>query len=142
GPLDRVVERTAYELTRLRLATDPENRVEALDADEFRSLVGVLRESARLNMQVEHGRTVPVAFQDLLQAASKLAESVDGWYQLDNLTASIAESAKDWDAARKFYERVHKTVPDRSKPSELRTSIDTKIAADVTESTRASSERS
>jgi Thermolysin metallopeptidase, alpha-helical domain len=127
-PLDRVVEQMAYEITRLRLAADPENHLEALDGGEFQTLVGVLRETARLNLKVENGRTAPVAFQELLQTASRLAESVDGWYQLDNLAASIAESAKDWDAALKFYKRTRSALPETTKFAELRAAIDGKIA--------------
>jgi hypothetical protein len=133
-PLDRVVEQMAYEITRLRLAADPENHVEALDGGEFQTLIGVLRETARLNLQVERGRSAPVAFQDLLQTASRLAESVDGWYQLDNLTASIAESAKDWDAALKFYKRTRGALPEAARFAALRKSIDVKIAEMETKS--------
>ena len=44
-----------------------------------------------------------------------MAESVDRWYQLNNLAANIAESAKDWDAALKFYERTQKALPADAK---------------------------
>jgi Zn-dependent metalloprotease len=142
-PLDRVVEQMAYEITRRRLAANHDNRVDALDGQEFQSLVEVLRETARLNRQVERGRTLPAAFQELLQTATKLAESVDGWYQLDNLTASIAESAKDWDSALKFYQRTEKGLPTGSKFNDLRKSVadkivevQTKVTNEQTPSTR------
>jgi thermolysin metallopeptidase-like protein len=132
-PLDRVVERIAYEITRRRLASDPNNRVEALDGQEFQSLVEVLQETARLNLLVERGRILPAAFQGLLQTAAKLADSVDGWYQLDNFTAGIAESAKDLDTALKFYLRAQTALPPGSIFDALRKSIAGKIAALNTE---------
>jgi len=125
--LDRVVERVAYEVVQRRLAADPNNRVEALDGLEFESLVKVLREAGRLNRQVARGAIAPHDFQQLLPAARGLAESVEGWYQLSYLAASIAESAQDWPAAASLYARAQAALPADAQP-ELRKTIETKLA--------------
>lgn len=131
-PLDRVVERMAYAITRRRLAGDPNNRVEVLDDREFQSLVEILQETARLNVQVARSSTTGSAtlasFQELLKRATVLADGVDKWHQLNNLTASIAESAKDLVAAIKFYERALEHLPERAEFDALRTSLTGKIA--------------
>ena len=125
--LDRVVEKMAYELVRRRLVSDPSNRVEALDEVEFQSLVEVLHDTARQNHRVALGRSALPEFQELLERASKLTDSVEGWYQLSYLTASIAESAQDWEAAEKQYQRAHEALTHEAKQEELRKTIDSRI---------------
>ena len=93
-PLDRVVQTMAYELVRRRLIADRKNRVEALDVAEFQSLVEVMRDTALQNHRVQLGRNALPEFQELMERAAKLSDSVDGWYQLSYLAASIAESAQ------------------------------------------------
>jgi hypothetical protein len=125
--LDRVVERVAYEVVQRRLAALPNNRVEALDGPEFEALVKVLRDTARLNRQMARGHTAPQDFKTLLPVARGLAESVDGWYQLSYLAASIAESAQDWPAAESLYARAQAALPKDVKPPELPRTIEVKL---------------
>jgi len=125
--LDRVVEMMAYELVRRRMPDPTGNRLTALDAEEFQSLVEVLRDTALQNRRVASRNNTLPAFKELLERASKLSDSVKGWYQLSYLTASIAESAHDWDVARKNYEQAHEAVADDPK-NELRKTLEKKIA--------------
>jgi hypothetical protein len=62
-----------------------------------------------------------------LDRSAKLSADVDGWYQLSYLTASIAESAQDWDEAGRQYDRVREVVSTDSKQSQLLKLIDNKI---------------
>ena len=126
--LDRVVELMAYELVRRRMLSDPAgSQLKALSTEEFQSLVEVLRDTALQNRLVATRTNTLPEFKELLQKARKLSDSVKGWYQLTYLTASIAESANDWDAARENYEDAQKALANDPK-NELRKTLEKKIA--------------
>ena len=109
-PIDRVVEQAAYEIIRRRLALDASNKVEVLTSLEFQGLVEALRDTAALNRRVALGRGALPEFQDVLAKVSRLADDVPEWFQLNYLVGSVAESAKDLDAASKNYARVVEVV--------------------------------
>jgi hypothetical protein len=112
--MNDLIEATAYEIFRRRVALDPNNRAQALDRSEFQTLVEVLRDTARLNRRVALGRGALPEFEDLLARITPLAEDVPDWYQLNYLAGNIAESAKDLESAQRFYGRV-KAVVEREK---------------------------
>jgi hypothetical protein len=104
--MNELIEATAYEIMRRRMAEDSSNRAEALDRSEFQTLVEVLRDTAWLNRRVALGRGAIPEFVELLEKVTPLADEVPDWYQLNYLAASIAESAHDPESARNFYLRV------------------------------------
>lgn len=126
--MDKVVERAAYEIVRRRLARDSSNRVEVLSGAEFQQLIEVLRDTAALNRRVVLGRGALPEFQELLGKVSKLADEVPEWYQLNYLTASIAESAKDMETAVTYYGRAHAAVAKDTKQTALGESLKVKLA--------------
>jgi len=100
--LDEVAHSVAAEIVRRRIARDPSNRVEALNTSEFRELVGVLDDAARLKRQVTLGRPARERYVELLARIEPLASEVRDWYQLQALAASIAESANKPDKVLTF----------------------------------------
>lgn len=126
--MDKVVERAAYEIVRRRLARDSSNRVEVLNGTEFQQLIEVLRDTAALNRRVVLGRGALPEFQELLGKVSKLADEVPEWYQLNYLTASIAESAKDLETAVTYYGRAHTAVTKDTRQAALGEGLKVKLA--------------
>lgn len=126
--MDKVVEQAAYEIIRRRLARDLGNRVEVLNGSEFQQLVEVLRDTAMLNRRVILGRGALPEFQDVLGKVSRLADEVPEWYQLNYLAASVAESAKDLEAASKYYGRVRAVAAKDPRASALHDGVSVKLA--------------
>src|SRR5262249_41850939 len=126
--LDHVVDVMAYELVRRRMLSDPAgSKLKTLKTQEFQSLVEVLRDTALQNQLVASRTNTLPEFKELLEKASKLSDSVKGWYQLSYLTASIAESAHDWNAASENYKQAREALADKQR-NELRKTLDNKIA--------------
>lgn len=130
---DALVERTAYEIVRLRLAQEPGNRVEALNAGELQTLVEVLRDTARLNRRVALGRGALPEFQEQFAKVSPLADAVPEWYQLNYLAAHIAESAKDPKSARHFYDQVNVFLSKNPKQTPLIQSLLPALASKISD---------
>lgn len=126
--MDKVVEQAAYEIVRRRLARDLSNRVEVLSGIEFQQLVEILRDTAALNRRVVLGRGALPEFQEVLGKVSRLADEVPEWYQLNYLAASVAESAKDLEAASKYYGRVRAVVAKDPRASALHDGVSAKLA--------------
>src|SRR5262249_9559200 len=126
--LDHVVDVMAYELVRRRMLSDPAgSQLKTLKTQEFQSLVEVLRDTALQNQLVASRTNTLPEFKELLEKASKLSDSVKGWYQLSYLTASIAESAHDWNAASENYKQAREALADKQR-NELRKTLENKIA--------------
>jgi hypothetical protein len=127
-PMDMVVEQAAYEIIRRRLALDSSNKVEVLSGNEFQTLVEVLRDTAALNRRVALGRGALPEFQELLGKVSRLADEVPDWYQLNYLAGSVAESAKDLEAASKHYTRVVSVITKDSSQPAMRDRLNARLA--------------
>src|SRR5262249_10801948 len=118
----------AYELVRRRMLSDPAgSQLKTLKTQEFQSLVEVLRDTALQNQLVASRTNTLPEFKELLEKASKLSDSVKGWYQLSYLTASIAESPHDWNAASENYKQAREALADKQR-NELRKTLENKIA--------------
>jgi hypothetical protein len=127
-PMNRIVEQAAYEIVRQRLAADPSNRVEVLTGTEFQGLVEVLRDTAALNRRVALRRGALPEFQDVLGKVSRLADEVPEWYQINYLAGSVAESAKDLDAASKYFGRVLEVTAKDAAQSDLHGKLSARVA--------------
>src|SRR5207244_4651578 len=86
-------------------------------------------DTARLNRRVALGRGAVPEFQELLGKVSRIADDVPEWYQLNYLAANVADSAKDPESARRFYERVRVSISADPKQFALAQSLHRKVAA-------------
>jgi hypothetical protein len=136
GTPDEIVTTTAHALIQQRLSEDGFHEVEALELDEFRSLLASLFKLADLNQKVSSGRSVGAKFDELSSALEPLTQKVPEWYELKYLTASVAENAGRQDLALQHYEQLQDQLrrlaaigaaTRRTVRDKLRVSVDEKI---------------
>jgi hypothetical protein len=126
-----IADTIAFELIRRTLAADASNKVELLDASQFKTLYEVLCEAAQLKRLADLGRPVKPRYVVLLNKVDTLAHSVPDWYQLNYLAATVAESADDVEKATTYYTQVLKVLDQSSGGHDGATSDGATLAKDV-----------
>jgi hypothetical protein len=124
--LDEIVDSLAHEIVRRILAQDSSNRLESLNAAEFRTLASILTSAAALNRRSLQGRPAQKEFAALVPRVATLAEDVPQWAELGYLTAWVADKARDSATAVRYYARTAASL-DRGKQQELITFINQRI---------------
>jgi hypothetical protein len=126
-PMDKIIDAVAYEIARRRRAEGDDRRMRVLDGDEFQTLVEVMHEAALLNRRVADGRGALPEFQELQSRVSPLVEQVSDWAPLAYLAGTIAESAKDNEAASRYYGLAKQALQRDGDPQRLATRVEAKL---------------
>jgi hypothetical protein len=124
--LDTIVDSLAHEIVRRMLAQDSSNRLESLNAGEFRTLASVLVSAAESNRKSLQGRPAQKEFADLVPQVATLADDVPQWAELGYLTAWVADKARDSATAVRYYSRTVANL-DGGKQQELIAFINQRI---------------
>lgn len=117
--MEKVIDAVAYEIARRRRADGDDHRMRVIDASEFQTLVEVMHGAALLNRRVANGRAALPEFQDLQARLSPLVEQVPDWAPLDYLAGTIAESARDREAAVRYYGLARQALQRDGDPQAL-----------------------
>lgn len=105
---DEIVNRIAYKLIQNKLSEDQSSKIALLELSEFRDLLDIINDTARFNQNVERGRSQKNEFAELFVKIKQLVTqtAIKDWHRLIYLTASIAESAEEYDEALSFYKQL------------------------------------
>ncbi len=112
---DELIDSVATEVPRRRLIRIAGgSRLTSLSAQDFRSLLRIMVEFARLDRQASFGRSVQAELAALLPEVEKLVSRVPPWYELTCLAAYIAANAGNRDVAVRYEEELKRFA---EKPS-------------------------
>ena len=100
---DEIATMIAYALIQRRLAASGTAAVQALEITEFRDLLDAIFELADVNRRVAAGRATGADFEALLPRLQAHLEKIPDWHELRYLTARVAESTGQVEAALQSY---------------------------------------
>lgn len=118
-----IVEAVAYTLVQDQLSrTIPE--LAALELKDVREVLGSLQEVAKLERHAALGRVADDRIVSLLSRLDTLSAKMPGWMELRQVTAEIAERAKQDAKALSYYEKLR---ADAKRQSTYEKMLDEKI---------------
>ena len=114
---DEIVNPIAHSLIQKNLSKDQSSKIGELNLTEFRDLLDIINDAASYNRNVEDKISQKNEFARLLLKIKPFVteKKTKDWYILINLTASIAESAENYDEALFFYKQLEDAKSKREK---------------------------
>ena len=110
GSAEAISDAVALELVRRSHSEGASPDMRSLDGKQFRALLEVTIEAARLKQLVDLGRPVKALYVELFKRIDDLARSVPNWYQVNCLAATISQSADQEARAIEYYAQAIKVI--------------------------------
>ncbi len=108
---DEIVNPIAYSLIQKQLSKDQSSKIKDLNLPEFRELLDIINDAAKFNQNVDNNIPQEDEFAKLFVKIKPYVtqKKTRDWNVLIYLTASIAESAENYDEALLFYSQLKET---------------------------------